>query len=144
MNKVVLDNSVAMRWLLTSQKKADQRYAEAVLQSLVSVEAVVPHLWHLEAANVLLSAEKRGELETGEVERFISQLEALPILVDSLTAHQAFNRTLSLSRAYKLSSYDAAYLELAIRERLPLATLDKNLKKAAKKADVTLYLRSEA
>jgi len=139
-NRYVLDNSVAMRWLLVSQKKADQTYAEKVLQSLVEAEAVVPHLWHLEAANVLLGAEKRGELETGEVERFIAQLESLPIQVDPLTAHQAFSRTLGLSRAYKLSSYDAAYLELSIREGLPLATLDKDLRKAAKQADVPLYL----
>ena len=140
MSKCVLDNSVAMRWLLASQKSIDQLYAETVLQSLVDIEAVVPNLWHLEVINVLLGAERRGELETGEVERFIVQLENLPIQVDPLTAHQAFSRTLDLSRAYKLSSYDAAYLELAIRENLPLATLDRELKKVAKLADVALYL----
>lgn len=140
MNRFVLDNSVAMRWLLSSNKKADQSYAEAVLQSLVAVEALVANLWHLEATNVLLMAEKRGELQTGDVERFLAQLERLPIQVDPITAHQAFSRTLSLSRAFKLSSYDAAYLELAIREGLSIATLDKDLKKAAKKAGVELYL----
>lgn len=140
MSRFVLDNSVAMRWLLASKKKIDQMYAEKVLQSLVEVEAVVPHLWHLEAVNVLLGAEKRGELETAEVEGFIAQLESLPIQVDPLTAHQAFSRTLGLARAYKLSSYDAAYLELAIREGLPLAALDKGLQKAAKQSDVELYL----
>lgn len=140
MSKFVLDNSVAMRWLLSSQKKADQSYANEVLQGMVDCEALVPHLWHLEATNVLLSAEKRGELSIGEVERFVSQLEKLPIQVDPLTAQQAFNRILSLARSYKLSSYDASYLELAIREGLPLATLDKDLKKAAKKAEVALYL----
>ncbi len=140
MSTFVLDNSVAMRWILSSQKKNDQAYAETVLHSLAEVDAVAPNLWHLEAANVLLSAERRGELETGEVERFIAQLENLPIRVDPMTAHQAFSRILSLSRAYKLSSYDAAYLELAIREGLPLATLDKDLKKAAKQVDVELYL----
>ena len=100
----MLDNSVAMRWLLASLKESDQAYAEAVLQSIVETEALVPHLWHLEAANVLIGAEKRGDLKTGEVERFITQLEALPIQIDPLTAHQAFSRTLSLSRAYNLSS----------------------------------------
>lgn len=140
MSRFVLDNSVAMRWLLASKKKVDQTYTVKVLQSLVEAEAVVPHLWHLEAVNVLLGAEKRGELETGEVEGFIAQLESLPIQVDPLTAHQAFSRTLGLARAYKLSSYDAAYLELAIREGLPLATLDKDLQKAAKQSDVELYL----
>jgi len=140
MSRYVLDNSVAMRWLLSSPKKTDQVYAEAVLKSMVDSEVVVPHLWHLEAANVLLSAERRQELEIGEVERFITQLENLPIHVDPLTAHQAFNRTLSLSRAYKLSSYDASYLELAIRAGLPLATLDKSLRKAAKGAGVVIYI----
>ena len=140
MSGFVLDNSVAMRWLLASLKESDQAYAEAVLQSLVETEALVPHLWHLEATNVLIGAEKRGDLKTGEVERFITQLEALPIQIDPLTSHQAFSRTLSLSRAYNLSSYDAAYLELAIREGLPLATLDEDLRKAAQRSDVLLYL----
>lgn len=140
MSRYVLDNSVAMRWLLSSQKKSDQVYADKVLHGLIDNEAVVPHLWHLEAVNVLLSAEKHGELKPAEVERFIAQLESLPIKLDSLTAQQAFSRTLNLSRAYKLSSYDAAYLELAIRRCLPLATLDKDLRKAARKADVGIYL----
>lgn len=136
-----MDNSVAMRWLLASEKKSDQTYAEAVLKSLVDVYATVPNLWHLEAANVLITAERREQLETGDVERFIAQLESLPIQVDPMTAHQAFSRTLSLSKAYKLSSYDAAYLELAIRKGLPIATLDKDLFKAAKKANVIIYLK---
>ena len=144
MSGCVLDNSVAMRWLLASLKESDQAYAEAVLQSLAETEALVPHLWHLEATNVLLGAEKRGDLKTGEVERFITQLEALPIQIDPLTSHQAFSRILSLSRAYNLSSYDAAYLELAIREGLPLATLDGDLRKAAQRADVLLYLKHES
>jgi predicted nucleic acid-binding protein len=140
MNRFVLDNSVSMRWILNTQKQADQAYAEKVLLSLADAIVVVPQLWHLEATNVLLSAERRGELEIGEIERFIAQLEYLPIQLDPLTSHQAFSHIFTLSRAYNLSSYDAAYLELAIRENLPLATLDNDLKKAAEKADVPLYL----
>jgi predicted nucleic acid-binding protein len=141
MSLFVLDNSVSMRWLLESEKKTDQNYAEVVLKSLLETDALVPNLWHLEAANVLLGAEKRCETDLVEVERFISQLEALPLHVDPLTASQTFSRTMVLSRLYKLSSYDAAYLELAIREGLPLATLDKELIKAAKKANISLYLK---
>lgn len=141
MTDFVLDNSVAMRWLLASQKTSDQKYAEKVLISLTNADALVPNLWHLEATNVLLGAEKRLETNSSEIEGFISQLENLPLHVDSLTSHQAFSRTLALARAYKLSSYDAAYLELAIREGLPIATLDKLLKKAAKKAGVHIYLK---
>jgi predicted nucleic acid-binding protein len=137
----VLDNSVAMRWLLASEKVADQNYAEAVLKTLTDADARVPNLWHLEAANVLLAAEKNGNIDAGTAEAFIAHLDSLPLQVDSLTAQQAFNRTLALARAYKLSTYDAAYLELALREGLPLATLDKDLIKAAKKANVQLYLK---
>jgi len=141
MTDFVLDNSVAMRWLLESNKQDDQTYAMEVLKSFSDIDALVPDLWHLEATNVLLGAEKRDEITLGDIEGFISQLENLPIHIDPLTSQQAFNRTLALARAYNLSSYDAAYLELAIRECIPLATLDKNLIKAAKKANVRLYLQ---
>ena len=140
MTDFILDNSVAMRWLLSTKKAADQRYALDVLDSLADNSALVPNLWHLEATNVLLSAEKREEISLGEIEGFTSQLENLSIVTDTMTSHHAFNRTLTLARAYKLSSYDAAYLELAIREGLPLATLDKGLVKAALKAGVERYL----
>ena len=139
MTDFVLDNSVSMRWLLASEKASDQKYAENVLESMMDVDALTPNLWHLEAISVLLGAEKRGEISLGEIERFISQLENLPIHVDPLTAHQAFNRTLVLSREYNISSYDASYLELAMREGIPLSSLDKKLVKAAKKADVEIY-----
>ena len=136
----VLDNSVAMRWVLKTSKKIDQVYSKSVLLSLSKSNALVPNLWHLEATNVLLSAEKRRELSVGEVERFMVQLENLPIVADPLTSNQCFNHISALSRAYNLSSYDAAYLELAIRETIPLASLDKALRKAAKKAHVEIYL----
>ncbi len=139
MTGFVLDNSVAMRWLLESEKSSDQKYATIILESLTDVDALVPDLWHLEATNVLLGAEKRLEVKVGEVEHFISQLEALPIYVDPLTSSQSFSRTLALARAYNLSSYDAAYLELAVRKGLPIATLDKKLLKAATKAAVPVY-----
>jgi predicted nucleic acid-binding protein len=126
---------------LASEKAADQKYAESVLVSLTEAEALVPNLWHFEATNVLLGAERRGDTTTGEMERFISQLENLPLYVDPLTAGHAFSRVMTLARAYKLSSYDAAYLELAIREGLPIATLDHGLTKAAKKAGVEFYLK---
>ena len=141
MTGFVLDNSVSMRWLLESAKAVDQRYAEMVLKSMTDADAVVPNIWHLEATNVLLGAEKRLEVNAGEIEGFITQLESLPLHVDSLTSHQAFSRIMALSRIYKLSSYDGVYLELAIREGLPLATLDKDLRKSAKNAGVDLYLK---
>lgn len=83
-----------MRWLLESNKPKDQQYAESVLRSLANAEAIVPNLWHLEAANVLLGATNRNEIEVAEAERFTVQLENLPIWLPEnkrvqLSAHWA-------------------------------------------------------
>ncbi|UYM18070.1 type II toxin-antitoxin system VapC family toxin [Endozoicomonas euniceicola] len=139
MTDFVLDNSVTMRWVSETQKVQDQEYAERVLKSLIESDALVPNLWHLEVVNISLGMERRGELSTADTEGFIAQLENLPIYVDALTSNEAFGRIATLARSYKLSSYDAAYLELAIRESIPLATLDKDLGKAARKAGVDTY-----
>ena len=142
MTDFVLDTSVTMRWLLVTEKIEAQNYAEEVMATLALVDALVPNLWHLEVCNVVARSERRGDVDAGQSEGFLAQLENLPIYVDPLTANQVFSRTLGLARHYSLSSYDAAYLELAIREGLPLATLDDALAKAAKKANVTLYLKN--
>ena len=141
--RFVLDNSVAMRWLIPSLKSSDQQYAERVLKSMNEADALVPGLWHLEASNVLLGAEKSGEITVAQTEAFTSQLENLPISVDSSTWRRSFGRTMVLARSYGLSSYDAAYLELAVRESLMLASLDRTLLKAAEKAGIGIYLEKE-
>lgn len=143
MNGFVLDNSVAMRWALATQNKKDQGYSEQVLVSLARVSALVPNLWHLEVCNVLFAAEKRGDISVDIAETFLARLEQLPITVDNETYRQAFRGILKLSRSQSLSSYDAAYLELAIRHSLPIATLDKQLQKAAKRLSVPIYLSSD-
>jgi len=141
MNRFVLDNSVAMRWFMPSNKPQDQAYCRDVLNSFVSSSALVPNLWHIEAVSALLGSEKREEITEGEIESYLIKLDALPIFVDPLTVHNAFGRTLTLARAFSLSSYDATYLELAIRESIPIATLDKKLQKAAEKSAIELYLK---
>ncbi|MCY4211371.1 MAG: type II toxin-antitoxin system VapC family toxin [Gammaproteobacteria bacterium] len=141
MKSFVLDNSVTMRWLLESEEPTDQNYAETVLNTLADNKAMVPNLWRLEVVNVLLNAERRKDISISNVEKFIAQLENLLIQVDPLTNDQAFSKTLVLANAYNISSYDAAYLELAVRENLPLASLDKHLIKAARKANVEIYLK---
>ncbi len=143
MTGFVLDNSVAMRWLLQTSNTKNQTYAESVLVSLIENSAIVPDLWHLEAINVLINAERNKQISAQQREIFIVQLENLPIEIDASTAHQAFSRTLNIAQIYKLSSYDAAYLELAIRTNQPLATLDKQLCKAAKIAKVEIYKPNE-
>lgn len=140
MTSFVLDNSISMRWLLASNNQSNQQYAESVLLSLVDAEAIVPNLWHLEAANVFLAAEKRQEVDFTSIENFIDLLKKLPIKADPLTFTNVFSSTLKIAKKYQLSSYDAAYLELSIRKKLPIATLDQRLLKAAKNANVEEYL----
>jgi predicted nucleic acid-binding protein len=136
----VLDNSVSMRWLMPSLKLEDQQYADTVLKSMADFTAIVPNLWRLEVANVLLAAEKRQQLDVKASELFVRQLQQLSIFSDSQTANRVFSDTLLLARQHQLSSYDAAYLELASREGLPIASLDKDLLQAASSVGVPLYL----
>jgi predicted nucleic acid-binding protein len=136
----VLDNSVSMRWLMPSLKLEDQQYADTVLKSMADFTAIVPNLWRLEVANVLLAAEKRQQLDVKASELFVRQLQQLSIFSDSQTANRVFSDTLLLARQHQLSSYDAAYLELALREGLPIASLDKDLLQAASSVGVPLYL----
>ena len=140
----VLDNSVAMRWHLPTKNPSDKQYADRVWMSMRPTQSMlacawVPNLWHLEAVSVLLKAEKRGEITMPQLKAAIRALQQQPIDVDEDTAKQVFGRTLGLAKQHKLSGYDAAYLELAIRKGLPLATLDKDLRAAAQQESVAIY-----
>lgn len=135
MNRLVLDASVALRWCFPDPRNP---YARSVLRALRSAEAVVPAIWPLEVANALLVAERAKRLPSADAARFLALLEDLDVRVDAPTLSRALRETRSLAKAYGLSSYDAAYLELALRESLPLATLDEALRKAARKAGVQL------
>ena len=135
----VLDNSVAMCWLLADGKPADVAYAGAVLDALRVQQALVPSLWALEASNVIARAEAKGLLSEARSQAFLVLLQRLNIATDPATAAHASGDTLHLARRYKLSAYDAAYLELALRTGLPLATLDADLEKAAQAAGVEAF-----
>jgi predicted nucleic acid-binding protein len=128
-----------MCWLEPPSKPADASYAVKVLKALSEAQALVPSLWALEAANVITKMENRGEVTEARTQSFIALLARLNIAEDKATATHALGETLNLARRYKLSSYDAAYLELALRAGLAIATLDADLAKAAKKAGVPLY-----
>lgn len=132
----VLDNSVAMCWLLADGRPADVAYAEAVLDALQERRALVPSLWALEAGNVIAKGEAKGLLTEARSQEFIVLLGRLNIAADTATAAHALGDTLHLARRYRLSAYDAAYLELALRTGSPLATLDAGLKTAARAAGV--------
>jgi predicted nucleic acid-binding protein len=131
----VVDNSVVMSWCFQDQSNS---YADSVLDRLADSSATVPSVWALEVVNVLLAAERRKCISQTDSERFINLLAQLPIFIEYESPARAMKDLLGLGRAHRLSSYDAAYLDLAIRKGLPLATLDKNLRTAAKAEKLSL------
>ena len=113
-------------------------YADTVLKSLKENEAIVPAIWPLEVVNVLLVAERRKRLHQSDSVRFLSLLTQLPIFVERAWPEKMMKQLLTLGRDNSLSSYDAAYLEVAMRQGLPIATLDSKLLKAAKRINVSI------
>ena len=131
----VLDCSITMTWCFGDEANAA---AYAVLDRLGSETAIVPPHWYLEVGNVLIMAEKRKRITTAATTEFLSLLGALDIEIDSATADSTFPHILPLCRKYSLASYDAAYLELAIRRQLPIASLDSELRAGAKRAGISV------
>jgi predicted nucleic acid-binding protein len=128
----VLDASVTLAWCF--EDEASQG-TDAVLESLAEDVAVTPALWELEVVNVLLLAERRGRITESQTARFVALLTQLPIHVDSAAAD--IGAVLAAGRHHGLTAYDAAYLVLAEREGIPLATLDAKLRTAAQAAGVS-------
>ena len=139
--RFVLDASVTLTWLLKDASDRADAYAFDVLKQIRSsaTEIHVPAIWGLEIANVIARSEAKGDLTEAQSEGFLALLGAAPLMIDTATAAHALSETLQLARRYRLSSYDASYLELALRAGLPLATLDEALQKAATKAGVKLH-----
>jgi predicted nucleic acid-binding protein len=135
-DRFVLDGSVTLAWLFLDERNT---YADAIVSKLPNLEMIVPRLWHLEIANVLVVGEKRKRCSEADTTQWLSYLAGLPIVVDELTEVRAWSDTIGLSRQHGLSAYDASYLEVALRNRVPIATLDATLKAAAKRAHVPIY-----
>lgn len=135
----MLDSSVSMRWCLGDGKPSEGEYVAAVARALRTDSARVPAIWALEIANVLARGELRGEIPRERGTAFLKLLRDLRIETDHATAEQALTDAFDIVRVHRLTAYDAAYLELARRERLALATLDAALRKAAKRAGVELF-----
>lgn len=136
MNRVVVDASVALAWCFPDEAS---QHADGVLVALKGQAVVVPAVWGLEIANAILVGERRKRLKQPEILRFVALLEGLSILQDGQAVSESVHNVLPLARAYGLSAYDAAYLELAIRHHAPLATLDGDLQKAAKRAGIRIF-----
>lgn len=135
---VVIDASVALTWCFTEEATPA---TEAVLDSLRDHPVVVPSLWFLELSNALSIAERKRRIAPAKSKDFATLIGSLDVEVDHESAERAFTELLPLSRAHALTSYDAAYLDLANRRSLPLATLDDPLRKAAAKLGVELLGR---
>ena len=129
----VLDCSMTMAWIFADE--GSERTA-ALLESLLQDHALVPSLWPMEVANVLLAATRRGRIKQNHWPKLLSHLSALPIHIDRETAGHVFNNSLPLAQTHQLSVYDAVYLDLALRRHLPLATLDNRLAAACRASGV--------
>ena len=131
----VIDNSVVMSWCFKDEKN---NYSDQILDKLEFSTAIVPSIWPLEVGNVLLVAERKNRLIQADSIRFIALLTELPIVFEPESPGRMMNEIVNIARAYNLSTYDASYLDLSMRKGISIATLDKNLLKAAKQSKVSL------
>jgi predicted nucleic acid-binding protein len=133
----VIDTSVVMSWCF---KDETNRYADGILDFLEEATAMAPSIWPLEVGNVLLVAERKKRLSEADSMRFVTLLSELPIIVEQEPPERMMHEILMLAREHKLSSYDASYLDLAMRKGLSIATIDKNLVAAAKRSQVPIVM----
>jgi predicted nucleic acid-binding protein len=128
----VLDASVSAVWALSDESSP---LAEVAANRLKTEIALVPHIWWYEVRNLLVVSERRKRMNPRDTTQFLDLLSSFPIQIDPVEDEQA---TLRLARQYRLSFYDAAYLAVAQRNQLPIATLDKTLEAAALAAGIPL------
>ncbi len=134
MKRFALDCSLTMAWCFEDEATP---YSESVLDALAEGEAVVPPIWSLEVANVLIVGERKKRLVPAQSLRFVELLQNLPITLDADV--RPLGELLGLAREQGLSSYDASYLDLAVRTGLPLASLDGDLLEAADRYGVARF-----
>lgn len=127
MTGLVLDCSIAVTWCFEDEASDT---CDALLERVRDEGALVPSLWYLELGNVMIQAERRRRIMPADVSIRLELIGDLPISIDDETSPRALHEILALARAQNLTTYDATYLELAIRHGLPLATNDKRLRSA--------------
>jgi predicted nucleic acid-binding protein len=128
--RIVLDASVAVAWCFEDENTP---FTEGLLDLLsAGTEALTPAIWPFEVANALLVAERRKRITVAQVTALLRRIGGLPITVEPVATRHAFEQILSVARQQNLTEYDAAYLELALRAGVPLATLDDKVKQAAR------------
>lgn len=125
---LIIDCSLTMAWCFEDEGTVE---TAGIQDRLVAEAAVVPAHWFLEVTNVLVVAERRKRISPADSTQFVVLLASLDIQADNHAPARAFDHILPLSRNHGLSSYDAAYLDLALRRNLPLASLDDELRRVA-------------
>jgi len=131
----VVDASMTLSWVFPAEATP---FTNAVLKRLRNTHALAPALWPFEVMNALTAAERRGRISLGQQAEFLEQAHSLPVEIEQQPLLWLCQKILPLARRYGLTAYDATYLELAIREGLPLATLDDKLRQAAQAVGVPL------
>jgi predicted nucleic acid-binding protein len=134
----VVDTSITLAWCFEEERTQP---ITDLLYRLGQTGALAPLLWPLEALNGLLIAERRRRIHARQRAELAGFLHDLPVMLDTETTEHAWTTTVQLAERHRLSAYDACYLELALRRKLPLATLDADLIRAAK-ASGTIVLRT--
>ena len=133
---LVLDASVVLSWCFEGE---ESNYPYTVLDRLETGQAQVPGIWALEVGNALIVAERRGRLTKADSTRFVALLGQLPIIINQDLPERMFGEIIALAREHNLSTYDASYLDLAMRSGLPLATQEPRLLHAARQCGVEIY-----
>jgi predicted nucleic acid-binding protein len=133
----VLDCSMTMAWAFSDETTSG---TVSVLELAGREACSAPGVWPLEVCNAVITAQRRGRFSSDDVRLFLDLLGGLRVSVEDLTLRHAVGKVLPLAVQHAISSYDAAYLELALRRRAPLATLDAGLARAALEAGVELIV----
>jgi predicted nucleic acid-binding protein len=132
---LVVDCSATVAWFMPDEASAE---SETVRTRVTEEGAIVPSLWPIEVGNTFLLAVRYGRISAEQRTRALQALEALPISFDDETLTRAWQETSTLAERFRLTLYDACYLELAQRRNIPLATLDRELRTAATALGLTL------
>lgn len=136
MRGIVVDASVALAWCFPDEAS---EYADAVLLAVENQSIIVPAIWAVEITNALLVGERRKRIRQPEVRRFVELMNGLSVVEDGQPFSDTVSNVLPLARESDLSAYDAAYLDVAVRHEIPLATLDHSLQKACATAGISIF-----